>query len=140
MNQQESIQLQIPASHAHLHLVSALIHAFLKPLRPPVHPDEQTIYNAQLAVQEVCANIVDHAYKGMDNGIIIITIYLEKSTILVVELQDQGKSFDFASAKPANLRTPHERGYGLHLIKQLLDDVMYEQLSNGNRWKLQKQL
>ena len=136
MSTQEKIQLQLPAKHKYLSMASALIHAFLTKL----DTDEQTIYNIQLAIQEVCANIVDHAYLDIADGLIIITIYLEKSTILVIEVQDAGKGFDFASIKPANLKTPHERGYGLHLIKALIDDVTYEQLSEGNRWKIKKQL
>lgn len=136
MNDHDIIHLELPASHKYLHIMSALIDAFLAHHNLEV----QKVYNIQLGVQETCANIVDHAYKDFDGGWIKITIYLEKSNILVIKLHDEGRHFDLSSTKPVNLKTPHARGYGLHLINSLFDHVTYEKLENCNLWTLTKQL
>lgn len=137
MSQQDTIKLELPAKHQYLYLVSALLEAFLT--SHSLH--EQVIYNIQLGVQEVCANVVDHAYKEITEGLIKITIRLEKSNILIVELYDYGKVFDPTTIKTTSLDgQPHVRGYGLQLIKSLFDDVIYENLSDCNRWTVKKQL
>jgi anti-sigma regulatory factor (Ser/Thr protein kinase) len=39
-----------------------------------------------------------------------------------------------------NLEQPGERGMGIFLIRQLMDEVVYEPQPGANYWRLRKQL
>ena len=83
----------------------------------------------ELAVDEACANVIEHAYnkeyreKQID---IAVRIEYQKLTIVVT---DQGKGFD-----PSKLELPNMREYlaemrvgglGVFLMKTLMDEVNY---------------
>jgi serine/threonine-protein kinase RsbW len=102
---------------------------------------EVTIYNVQLAAQEICTNIVDHAYDGQLGGRIAVAIAVAHDPPrLVVEVCDTGRSFDPGSVPAPNLEQAQVHGYGLFLVHSLMDDVSYEALQPGNRWRLVKNL
>jgi anti-sigma regulatory factor (Ser/Thr protein kinase) len=58
-----------------------------------------------------------------------------------LDFYDQGRSFDPNSVPQPN-SDPHELnegGYGLHIVRQIMDVVSYEHLSErGNHWHLIK--
>ncbi len=103
-------------------------------------PDE-TIYNVQLAVHEVCTNIVEHAYKNNHSHRIKITLtLLQNPQHFVVDLFDTGHSFDPSAVTTPNLDEGQVHGYGLFLAHQLLDTVIYHPQPGYNRWQLVKNL
>jgi len=135
----DTIRLDLPANPRYLNVLGDCIAALLSHVN--TLPDPQTtIYNVQLAVHEACANIIDHAYDGQ-GGRIHITMALNwQPPQLTIELVDTGKSFDPSAVPPTNLDEPHVRGYGLHLMKQLMDEVVYQTASSSNTWRLVKNL
>jgi serine/threonine-protein kinase RsbW len=107
--------------------------------------DEETIYGVELAVHEICTNIVEHAYGEKPGGRISAGAKVERTGLLgkrrlVVELQDWGDSFVRPPADEIDLDTPHEGGYGLYLAQTLMDEVRYERQALGNRWQLSKRV
>ena len=58
-----------------------------------------------------------------------------------IELYDDGKSFD-PNAVPAPSPGPgtlNEGGYGLHIVRQIMDSVQYQaDTPKGNHWRLIK--
>jgi serine/threonine-protein kinase RsbW len=134
------IHLDLPATHKYLNLLGACVVEMLSRL-DDANDLETTIYNIQLAVQECCANIVDHAYAGTEAGRIAATLMLTVAPRqFVVELHDQGQSFEPALARKPILGEPQVRGYGLFLMHGLLDEVDYQPQPGNNRWRLVKQL
>jgi len=137
------IRLDLPATHKYLNLLSACIGEMLSRLDVSVHGQneiETTIYNVQLAVQECCANIVDHAYDAVDGRIQATLILAESPRRLVVELHDNGRAFEPETVPQPTLGQPQVRGYGLFLMKELLDEVDYDPQPGDNRWRLVKLL
>ena len=132
------VRLDLPADADYLHLVGALIAAFLDPLDGPPAPQE-LLEGVQLAAHEVCANMVRHAYAGRSDGRIVVGLRLEEAPRrLLVELRDTGLPFD-----PGQARTPEPDelptgGYGLLLVRKLMDEVRYTSGPDGNRWLLVK--
>ena len=59
---------------------------------------------------------------------------------LVIDLRDNGSSFDFAEAPKPNLNEAQIHGYGLFLVKELMDEVTYEPGPTENHWRLIKHL
>jgi serine/threonine-protein kinase RsbW len=136
----ETIRLDIPTSYHHLSIVSACIAELLGQVTDLIDR-EVLIYNVQLAVHEACTNIVDHAYDGEPRGRVVIDLTYDTSrTQLVVELHDTGHGFDLTGVPALNLEQPQEHGYGLFLIRNLMDDVIYTPGPDGNYWRLVKLL
>lgn len=93
-----------------------------------------TVYQVQLAVDEACSNIIEHAYGGEGQGVIECTWRIQGEGLTVV-LRDYGRSFD-----PESVPDPHleaglaERtggGLGLYFIRQIMDEVRFEFNSEG---------
>lgn len=133
------IRLDLPATHKYLNLLSACIGEMLSRL-DDLSEIESTIYNVQLAVHECCANIVDHAYDEVAGRIIATLTLTDAPRRLVVELHDNGRAFEPENVPPPTLGEPQIRGYGLFLMKELLDEVDYDAQPGDNRWRLVKQL
>lgn len=134
------VRLDLPADADYLHLVGALIAAFLEPADGPAVPP-QLLDGIQLAAHEICANMVRHAYPGRSDGRIAVSLRLEAHPRrLLIELRDTGLPFD-----PAQVRAPAPDdlpagGYGLLLVHKLMDEVRYTPGPDGNRWRLVKYL
>lgn len=136
----EVIRLDLPARHAYLHLLSDTIAEIL---RQTGTADEALVYNVQLAAHEVCTNIVSHAYRNRRDGEgrIAITLALHPQPLrLEIELQDTGESFDPELVPQPNLSEAQIHGYGLFLIRHLMDRVSYTTRPDGNHWHLVKRL
>ncbi len=104
--------------------------------------DAQGIYAIQLAVDEACCNIIDHAYGGEDRGMIDCQVEVRSDGILVT-LSDQGISFDPAKVPPPQIGKPLKqlktRGVGLYLIKKMVDKLEYRSTAGqGNVMRLFK--
>lgn len=134
----EEVVLDLPATHKHLGVASACLAEYLSRV-DGVQDAPTTVYNLQLAVQEVCANVVDHAYDGQPAGRIHLTLrLLARPLRLRVEVADTGRAFDPAELTEPDLDQPQEGGYGLFLVRSLVDGLVYEQTAGVNRWLLTK--
>jgi len=91
--------------------------------------DDSTVYQVQLAVDEACTNIIEHAYGGENQGSIRLEIE-ETPAELTFRLFDLGKPFDPALVREPNLKLPLEeiepRGVGLYLMRKMMDEVRFE--------------
>lgn len=96
--------------------------------------DSKGIYAMQLAVDEACCNIIDHAYEGENRGMIDCQVDV-RSDGLLVTLIDQGKSFDPDKVPPPQIGKPLQevksRGVGLYLIKKMVDKMEYHSSGAG---------
>ncbi|MEN8240284.1 MAG: ATP-binding protein [Chloroflexota bacterium] len=91
--------------------------------------DENSIYSVQLAVDEACTNIIEHAYGGEGNGEIVCRCD-SNSESFRIELRDQGKQFNPDTIPVPEVGAPLEslgnRGAGLFLMKKLMDQVEFD--------------
>jgi serine/threonine-protein kinase RsbW len=136
----EFIRLDLPATAKYLTILSACIAEMLA--RVDNLPQRDTIiYNIQLAAHEVCANIVDHAYAGEDDKRILINLTLKQHPMrFVIDLYDSGQSFDLGNTPTPNLEQPQVHGYGLFIIRSLMDEMIYQPQPGNNHWSLVKHL
>ena len=133
------IKLDLPATYKYLNVLGAVLTALMERVEGL---EERTIvtYNLELALHETCTNIVEHAYSGQTGRIGIVLTLTETPRRLVVDLHDTGTSFDLQEAPNPNLDQAQENGYGLFLMHQLVDEVVYEPQQGNNRWRLVKNL
>lgn len=82
-----------------------------------------------LAVDEVCANLVEHADVGTFPGPTRVTVRRSDSDAIIV-VEDRGRPFDPADAPAPDLSANWEDrpvgGLGWFLVKQMVDDLSYE--------------
>jgi serine/threonine-protein kinase RsbW len=140
MTDTNTIRLDLPASFKYLNVLGPCIQALLEHADGLPEP-EISAYNLQLAVHEVCTNIVDHAYADQPAGRIAIAFTLAaEPRRLIVELRDTGRTFDPTEVPDPDLSNAQVRGYGLFLVQSLMDDVCYRPSPSGNCWRLIKNL
>lgn len=96
--------------------------------------DECAVYQVQLAVDEACSNIIEHAYGGEGAGVIECTFRVRGDDLTVV-LRDTGEPFDPESVPEPDLTTDlearDEGGLGLYLIHRIMDKVEFNFGSEG---------
>lgn len=87
--------------------------------------DEEAIAEIALAVSEAVSNIVLHAYAGRTDGRIEATLTVDDMA-LTLRLRDYGRKFDPSAYQSPDLDTPAEGGYGIFLMRTVMDEVRYE--------------
>ena len=94
----------------------------------------ETAARLELAVEEWAVNVCHHAYAGA-GGTLSVSVREEGSRV-VVEICDEGRSFDPTSAEEPDVSAPiGERepgGLGLLLIRRMLTDVRYRRAGERN--------
>ncbi len=97
-----------------------------------VKPELQ--FDLTLALEEAASNVIEHGYKDK-GGDLAVKIIISDGDV-VIELRDRAKPF-----KPGKVGRPDETipledrpvgGLGLHLMHELMDEVRYETLPDGN--------
>jgi serine/threonine-protein kinase RsbW len=87
---------------------------------------EADTYSVQLAVDEACSNIIQHAYGGENIGNIQCTCEVTKKA-LTITLHDEGNPFDPSGIPEPKKNVPLENikpgGAGLFLMRKLMDEV-----------------
>lgn len=105
---------------------------------PDISDIEQTRFSIMLALQEICVNIVEHAYSEA-TGQIEVTVYEGISPArMEVILHDTGKKFDPLAPTPPSAGEPREGGLGLFLANEMMDSVIYTAEEQRNQWLLVK--
>lgn len=106
--------------------------------------NEKKIYDVQMAVDEACTNVIEHAYAGASTGTIYISCE-KRDKDFVVTIRDYGKAFDPKQvAKPktnAPLSKRNIGGLGLFFIYKMMDKVKFDFSSgNGNVLTMSKKI
>ena len=104
---------------------------------PPAGDD--FVYLVELAVSEICTNIIQHAYRRTGGEIRGSLTRLPNG--IQIDLFDDGESFDPSSVpEPStHANSLNEGGYGLHIVRQIMDRALYQaNTPKGNHWRLIK--
>lgn len=123
------------ATDENLEAVNDFIHEQIKPFSC----QSQTLFQIDLAVEEIFVNISHYAYSP-DKGTVQIDCSVEKTADapakLTVSFTDRGKAFNpLAKPDPDITLSVEEReigGLGIFLTKKYMDSVLYEHKDNQN--------
>lgn len=107
------------------------------------HLAPDVLADMQVALDEVLTNIISYAYN--DNSEHEIRICFQASDdVLEAVIEDNGAPFDPLTSPAPELRVLlHERrvgGVGLHFVRNLMSEVIYDRVGNRNRLVLRKHL
>jgi Anti-sigma regulatory factor (Ser/Thr protein kinase) len=136
---QERVQFDLPARLIYLPLLGDCIAKMLHSLDGLIDP-ETTLYNIQLATHELCTNIIQHAYQASTGSERIeIQFCLDrKARRFRVNLRDRGRQFDITEVAEPDLEQAQVHGYGLFLVRSLMDQVEYTHKGGYNEWQIVK--
>lgn len=122
---EKKLTLTVPSSTENL----ALIRDFVTSVGKQARMSDVDISNLELAVDEACANVIEHAYGHDRTKEVTIRAIFDESEMRISVI-DSGKGFDPSQVQSETLdQLINERksgGLGMRLIKTLMDDVRYE--------------
>jgi len=89
---------------------------------PDASPD--LIAQLELAIQEAAVNVAIHAYQREPGRPIWADLEIDKDR-LALTLTHQGRDFDPGAVPPPKFDGSRTGGFGVHLIRELMDEVWY---------------
>ena len=105
--------------------------------------DMSVIMSINLALEEAVVNVMNYAYPKGTGGEIDITASFSDNK-LIFTISDAGKPFDPTQVSdPDTSLSAEERpigGLGIHLVRQLMDEVSYCYENNHNILTLKKKI
>ncbi len=103
--------------------------------------EDQLAYNLELIVYEACSNVIRHAYKARDDGMLKFKMHF-KDTSIVLQVIDFGPGFDPSKIPTPDVTNPKETGMGLYIIRKTVDllDYGFSKQEGGNVMHMEKQI
>ena len=102
---------------------------------------QKCLFEINLGLDELFTNIISYGFEDESEHQIKFSLAKDKET-LVVEVEDDGKPFnplDVASPEvSADLDEVNIGGMGIHLVKKLMDDIVYQRVEGKNKLVLKK--
>lgn len=96
--------------------------------------DEDTVSQLKMALIEACINAFEHS--RVKDGKVSVSFFVEKER-LVIYVQNEGKGFDVASVPRPDidekLTSHNKRGWGIELMKGLMDEIRFENVNEGTK-------
>ena len=109
--------------------------------------DPNELFRIELACDEACTNVIEHAYGGEDKGSIHVSWHFAGGAFTIT-IVDQGQYFDPDSvpapnipSSPADLDELRIGGLGIHFMRSLMDEIQFRNDSDqGNQLVMVKYL
>jgi len=104
--------------------------------------DQDVIFHVQMAVDEACSNVIEHAYQGQNRGEISLSCDC-KGKEWVISIHDTGRAFDPEAVPEPDLNADLDElktgGLGLYFMRQLMDEVEFTfDAKKGNQLRMVK--
>lgn len=102
--------------------------------------DDKSVFHIELACDEACTNVIEHAYETEDQGEIIVSWHV-KGGAFHITIRDNGRPFDpnqvpvpqtDLSPTPQAIDNLKVGGLGIHFMKKLMDEVVFQFNEHGN--------
>jgi serine/threonine-protein kinase RsbW len=133
-NSKDNYKLSVSSDTTNLEL----IREFVSKIARRTELNSERINEVEMAVDEACCNVIEHAYQNNAQKTLTIEIKIkEKEKQFIVDIIDRSdKEFDPSEVKKVDLKKfikeRRKGGLGVHLIKNLMDDVHY--FSGANKY------
>jgi len=122
---ERKFMLQVPSSTENL----ALIREFVGSTAQQAGLSAKEAAGLEMAVDEACANVIEHAYGHDVSKEVIVRVTLDDET-LSIDIEDTGRGFDPGSVSQEELEQLISKrktgGLGMRLMSKLMDEVRYE--------------
>lgn len=103
----------------------------------------ETLDAIELAVDEACSNVLDHAYKHCSPKPPVLIVMKSAENTFTVDVIDEGEKLDWDAYSepkfPDHWLEGNMRGAGLYIMNRCMDEVTYETLDDErNRMRMVK--
>ena len=137
---ERTLTLTVPSATENL----ALIRDFVVNVGSQAGLGEDDVAKLELAVDEACANVIEHAHGHDSNKEVTVRATFD-AVALRIEVVDEGEGFDPTVVPATSVeQMVHDRrtgGLGLRVMKSLMDEVSYEIVpGERNRLRLLKRI
>lgn len=93
-----------------------------------------------VSLDETLSNIIKYAYSDQRGHSIFVQLAREPDAVAAT-VEDDGRPFDPLSAPRLDLKSPdRDSGFGIHFIRNLMDDVKYFREGGLNRLVMRKRI
>lgn len=104
--------------------------------------DDHAVYHCELAVDEACTNIVEHGFRLRGDQRSIDVFCHTDAQRFIITLVDDAPPFNPLNQSDPDPYAPLDQrgsgGWGIHFIKQLMDETSYQYKDNRNQLTLVK--
>lgn len=106
--------------------------------------DETAVFHIELACDEACTNVIEHAYGGEGKGQIRVSWQVVADEF-VIEIVDNGRIFDLGQiptvSETDNIDDIKIGGLGIHFMRKLMDNVSFSSnAQTGNKLVMKKKI
>lgn len=126
----KNYKLKIPSRTDNLEI----IREFVSGVAEKVGFEKEDVNKIELAVDEACTNVIEHAYHHDESRDIDVAIKIDYQKFTVV-VTDRGLSFDVRDVEMPDMKSYLAElrvgGLGIYLIKTLMDEVDYRSGPGG---------
>jgi serine/threonine-protein kinase RsbW len=130
------LALQCLQTLDYLRLAAEISRLICKTLPDP-NMKKDFVDHVELAVSEACTNAIRHTKDSDAEATVAIRFEVHEDR-LVVEVKDQGGGFDLEKVPSPNFERCPEDGYGLFIIRTVMDEVFYTRGDDYNTLTMKK--
>ncbi len=116
-------EIEIPSDLGELARARAFVWEFCQGIAGGALSEDGT-EKLDLAVNEALSNIMNHAYRGRTDQRILIGAEAWPDCV-ILRLHHLGEPFDPSAVPPPVFNGSRENGFGVYMIRQLVDEVRY---------------
>jgi len=132
---ERTFSMSVPSSTQNL----ALVRDFVSGVGAQAGLNESDVANLELAVDEACANVMEHAYGDDANKEVVLRLIFDADT-LRIHVIDTGRGFDPDDIRQEEIKqlaaNRKTGGMGMRIIKLVMDEVHYD-ITPGEKNELQ---
>jgi serine/threonine-protein kinase RsbW len=119
-------ELSIPSDERHVRVVRARLRGFCRDLSF----SRKELEELELALHEACVNAIRHARPA--GGATELSVrFLKERDGITIEVRDGGSGFDAATVDAPGPEDLRENGYGIFIIRRIVDRFETRRLENG---------
>ena len=105
--------------------------------------NEKATFEVQMAVDEACANIIEHGYGEEDKGKLALCCECAEGDF-VVTIRDNARPFEPDAVPPPDITCCLDKrpygGLGLFFMRKLMDEVCFRFDTEGNKLTMVKRI
>jgi len=123
----DTLELRFPPSAKYIRIAAQMTATLGKILCQDIEQssrDSDFVSHLELVVSEACTNAIKHGSKTDREAGIIMQVMLDERS-MTIKVKDANTPFDFAAIREPDLEHHPEHGYGIFLMRNLMDEVHY---------------